>query len=127
LRRPVVGHLIADSGPGAAGNISPGVTFATQPGATVVAPADGRVLFAGPYHKTGQVLILETPGGYDLVLAGLDRIAARPGDQLLAGEPLGTMPQNGDGERLYFEVRQNGKGLSPAPWLAVDLRKAKRS
>jgi septal ring factor EnvC (AmiA/AmiB activator) len=127
LRRPVVGRLVTDSGSGTAGNISPGVTFATQPGATVVAPADGRVLFAGPYHKTGQVLILETPGGYDLVLAGLDRIAARPGDQLLAGEPLGTMPQNGNGERLYFEVRQNGKGLSPAPWLAVDLRKAKRS
>ncbi len=123
LRRPVVGHLIADTG----GNLSPGVTFAVQPGATVVAPADGRVLFAGRYHKTGQVLILETPGGYDLVLAGLDRIAARSGDQLLAGEPIGTMPQYGTGERLYFEVQHNGKGMSPVPWLEVDLRKAKRS
>jgi septal ring factor EnvC (AmiA/AmiB activator) len=127
LRRPVVGRLVADTGAGTAANLSAGVTFEAQPGATVIAPADGRVLFAGRYHKTGQVLILETPGGYDLVLAGLDRIAARPGDQLLAGEPLGTMPQNGDGERLYFEVRQNGKGLSPLPWLEVDLRKAKRS
>jgi septal ring factor EnvC (AmiA/AmiB activator) len=125
LLRPVVGHPVEQ--PAGTPNISPGVTFASQPGATVIAPADGRVLFAGRYHKTGQVLILETPGGYDLVLAGLDRIAARPGDQLLAGEPLGTMPQNGDGTRLYFEVRQNGKGLSPLPWLEVDLRKAKRS
>jgi septal ring factor EnvC (AmiA/AmiB activator) len=127
LRRPVVGRLIAEPSTGTDGNMSPGVTFFTQPGATVTAPADGRVLFAGRYHKTGQVLILETPGGYDLVLAGLDRIAARAGDQLLAGEPVGTMPQNGNDERLYFEVRRDGKGLSPLPWLEVDLRKAKRS
>jgi septal ring factor EnvC (AmiA/AmiB activator) len=49
----------------------------------------------------------------------------RPGDQLLAGEPLGTMPRIGG--RLYFEVRQNGKGVSPAPWLSGELRKAKRT
>jgi septal ring factor EnvC (AmiA/AmiB activator) len=125
LRRPVVGPTVAD--PGTGGNMSPGVTFTALPGATVVAPADGRVLFAGRYHKTGQALILETPGGYDLVLAGLDRIAAHPGDQLLAGEPIGTMPQFGNGERLYFEVQHNGKGMNPVPWLEVDLRKAKRS
>jgi septal ring factor EnvC (AmiA/AmiB activator) len=127
LRRPVVGRLVAETSTGTGGNMSPGVTFATQPDATVTAPADGRVLFAGRYHKTGQVLILETPGGYDLVLAGMDRIAAHAGDQLLAGEPLGTMPQTGTDERLYFEVRRDGKGLSPLPWLEVDLRKAKRS
>ena len=125
LRRPVVGQLVVDTG--TSGNMTAGVTFATQPGATVIAPADARVLFAGRYHKTGQVLILEMPGGYDLVLAGLDRIAARAGDQLLAGEPVGTMPQNNDGARLYFEVRQNGKGVSTAPLLETYLKKAKRS
>ncbi len=69
-------------------------------------------------------MILETPGGYDLVLAGLDRIAARSGDQLLAGEPIGTMPQYGTGERLYFEVQHNGKGMSPVPWLEVGLEES---
>jgi murein hydrolase activator len=66
-------------------------------------------------------------GGYDLVLAGLDRIDVRPGDQLLAGEPVGAMPRSGTGAKLYFEVRDNGKGVSPAPWLEIDLRKAKRT
>jgi septal ring factor EnvC (AmiA/AmiB activator) len=32
-----------------------------------------------------------------------------------------------NGARLYFELRQNGKDLNPAPWLGVDLRKAKKS
>jgi septal ring factor EnvC (AmiA/AmiB activator) len=129
LRRPVVGRLLDASDPRAA-NMSPGVTFLTAPGASVVAPADSRVLFAGPYHKTGEALILEMPGGYDLVLAGMDRFAVRTGDQLLAGEPVGAMPV-GANRRLYFEVRQNGKSFSPAPWLDADLkpdlRKAKKS
>jgi septal ring factor EnvC (AmiA/AmiB activator) len=125
LLRPVIGRIV-DSMAVPGGISGPGVSFLTPSAAQVVAPADSQVLFAGRYHKTGQVLILEMPGGYDLVLAGLERVDVRPGDQLLAGEPLGNMPQDGEG-RLYFELRQNGKSASPAPWLQIDLRKAKRS
>jgi septal ring factor EnvC (AmiA/AmiB activator) len=129
LRRPVVGRQLDSKDPRAI-DLSPGVTFLTDPGAAVVSPADSRVLFAGRYHKTGEALILEMRGGYDLVLAGMDRFAVKAGDQLLAGEPVGTMPFGGKG-RLYFEVRQNGKSFSPAPWLEPgmkpDLRKAKKS
>jgi septal ring factor EnvC (AmiA/AmiB activator) len=98
----------------------------------VIAPGDGKVLFAGPYHKEGQVLILETAAGYDIVLAGLGRVTVRLGDQLLAGEPVGMMPldlSSGSGPqaRLYFELRQNGKGLDPEPWLTSTARKAKKT
>ena len=106
---------------------APGVTFVTAPGAQVVAPADCEVLFAGPYHKNGQVLILEVTAGYDLVLAGLDRIMVRPGDLILAGEPVGAMPQMGQDGELYFELRQNGRSANPGPLLGLDIRKAKRS
>jgi septal ring factor EnvC (AmiA/AmiB activator) len=124
LLLPVVGSIraAADRHHGA-----PGVTFVTSPGAQVVAPADCEVLFAGPYHKSGQVLILEVTAGYDLVLAGLDRIMVRPGDLVLAGEPVGAMPQMGQDDELYFELRQNGRGANPTPLLGLDLRKAKRS
>lgn len=127
LLRPVVGQVVKGGLEGVGGASAPGITFLSSPGASVIAPADSHVLFAGPYHKNGRVLILEMAGGYDLVLAGLDRVDVRTGDQLLAGEPLGTLPRNSQLPRLYFELRQNGKGVSPAPWLEVDLRKAKRS
>jgi murein hydrolase activator len=112
---------------GVGGGRAPGVTILAASGSSVVSPGDGQVLFAGYYHKTGKVLILELGGGYDLVLAGLDRLDVRPGDELLAGEPVGAMPRAGAGTRLYFELRQNGKGVSPTPWMEADLRKAKRS
>jgi septal ring factor EnvC (AmiA/AmiB activator) len=125
--KPVIGRPVEDDGAGVGGVRAPGLTFLAPPGSQVVAPTDSEVLFAGPYHKTGQVLILESADGYDLVLAGLERVEVRPGDQLLAGEPVGTMPRTDAGARLYFELRRNGKGVSPAPWLEIDLRKAKRT
>ena len=119
LLRPVAGPLV----PLLPGTQDPGLTFATPAGAQVLAPADGKVLFAGPYHKSGQVLILEMAAGYDLVLSGLGRVEVRPEDQLLAGEPVGTMPKTGD-LRLYFVMRQDGREISPAPWMKTELRKA---
>ncbi len=129
LRSPVVGTLLP---PGSGSG--PGATYATLAGALVSAPADGKVLFAGPYHKSGQVLILEITSGYDLVLAGLGQVTVRANDELLAGEPVGIMPgepgalnaRSGIEGRLYFELRRDGKGLDPEPWLSLDLRKAKR-
>ncbi len=127
LLSPVVGRPVAGGIDGVGGARAPGLTFAAAPGARVIAPADAEVLFAGPYHKTGQVLILELSTGYDLVLAGLGRVDVRPRDEVLAGEPVGIMPKSGQDGRLYFELRQNGHGVNPAPWLAVELRKAQRS
>jgi len=125
--RPVMGSMVEGDGEAAGAPRAPGVSFLAPASAQVVAPADSKVLFAGPYHKTGQVLILQMTDGYDLVLAGLDRVEVRTGDQLLAGEPVGRMPRNGAENRLYFELRENGKGVNPAPWLEVELRKATRS
>ena len=129
LLPPVVGTL-APAGPGVETAKNPGLTYATRGGAQVIAPSDGKVLFAGPYHRSGQVLILEITTGYDLVLAGLGRVNVRPNDELLAGEPVGTMPENGPddaSESLYFELRRDGHGLDPTPWLSLDLRKAKKT
>ena len=68
--------------------------MATLAGAVVSAPADGSLLFCGPYLTYGQLLILNAGGGYYMLLAGMDRINVVPGEFVLTGEPVGAM---GDG------------------------------
>jgi murein hydrolase activator len=130
LRLPVVGKIEPGdpAGPGPATvSVGPrGLWFEGAPGAEAVAPSDSEVVFAGPYQKFGQVLILEIMGGYHLTLAGLGRIDVRIGDQVLAGEPLGVLSQEMPA-RLYLEMRRNGQTVDPAPWMGAELRKAKRT
>ena len=121
--KPVPGD---PAGPG----LTPGVTgptglwFEASGNAEAVAPGDSEVVFAGPYQKLGQVLILELAGGYHLALAGLGHLDVHVGDLLLAGEPVGTLPQ-GKAAPLYMELRRNGKVVDAAPWVSADIGKAK--
>lgn len=127
LLRPVSGDARQGGVDGVGGAEAPGQTFTTLSGAQVVAPSDASVLFAGPYQKTGLVLILEMANGYDAVLAGLGRIDVHLGDRVLAGEPVGKMPAaDGSPPKLYMELRHNGRGINPAPFFNAGSRKAKR-
>ena len=69
-----------------------GLSLDAVPGATVVAPFDGRILYAGPFRDLGRVLIIRHDRRYYSVLAGLGRVDAKLGDWVLAGEPVGAMP-----------------------------------
>jgi septal ring factor EnvC (AmiA/AmiB activator) len=112
------------------GGVMLGDMVATQSGAIVTAPADGSVLYAGPFRSYGQLLILNAGDGYHVVLAGMGRISVATGQSVLAGEPVGAMGEarvastsaNGIGNaapELYVEFRKDGKPVDPAPWWAV--------
>jgi septal ring factor EnvC (AmiA/AmiB activator) len=100
-----------------------GIEIATRPGAQVVAPYDGKVVYAGPFRGYGRILIIEHGGRYHSLLAGLERIDAVVGQWLLAGEPVGVMA-GADGAassrnpKLYVELRRTGQPINPLPWLA---------
>ncbi len=103
---------------------SRGITIETRPAAQVVAPYDGRIVFAGPFRGYGQLLIIEHGEGYHTLIAGLSRTDGIVGQWLLAGEPIGQMGEEG-GRRptLYVELRRNGEPINPMPWLAASERK----
>ncbi|MGO4642165.1 murein hydrolase activator EnvC [Mesorhizobium sp. 2RAF45] len=127
---PVTGRIKrrfgADDGNGA---VMLGDMLATQSGAIVTAPADGNVLYAGPFRSYGQLLILNAGDGYHVVLAGMSRISVVTGQSVLAGEPVGAMGEarvastsvskNGNATpELYVEFRKDGKPVDPTPWWA---------
>lgn len=114
------------------GGVMRGDMLATQSGAIVTAPADGSVLYAGPFRSYGQLLILNAGDGYHVVLAGMGRISVSLGQSVLAGEPVGTMGEarvasaaafeNGNtAPELYIEFRKDGKPVDPAPWWSERL------
>lgn len=118
LRRPVSGSATRGGMDDFGGTLAPGVTYTSVSGAQVVAPGEARVRYAGPYQKYGLVLILEMANGYDAVLAGLGRVLVRTGERVLAGEPVGRLPEGAKRRaRLYFELRHDGQGMNPARFI----------
>jgi septal ring factor EnvC (AmiA/AmiB activator) len=117
---PVAGQLVGHFGApdAAAGSTAKGILLETRPGATVVAPFDGQVLFRGPFRSYGEILIIQHDGGYHSLLAGLARSDAVVGQWVLAGEPVGVMgPSQGGNPKLYMELRRDGHPIDPVPWL----------
>ncbi|TYC49329.1 peptidoglycan DD-metalloendopeptidase family protein [Rhodobacterales bacterium] len=130
LPQPVVGTMLKDYGQeDEFGGRTEGQSIATRPGSNVTSPADGWVVYSGPFRSYGQLLILNTGDGYHVLLAGMDRIDAELGQFVLAGEPVGVMGATqwasastfGLGSTqpiLYVEFRKDGRAIDPTPWWA---------
>jgi murein hydrolase activator len=89
-RLPVIGRISRGFGEVLpSGARSSGVHISARPGALVVAPASGRVTFAGLYRGYGAIAIVDHGGGYASLLTGLASNSARIGDAVEGGGPLG--------------------------------------
>ena len=119
------------------GSSEHGISIATRPQAAVSSPSDGWISFSGPYRTYGQLLIINTGGGYYIVLAGMDHTDVSLGQFVLAGEPVGAMG-NGSVRTaaaialgaaqpvLYVEFRKDGAAIDPSPWWAkAELEKVR--
>jgi len=113
---PVSGPLVAGFGEARAGQPrSRGLSIAARAFAQVVAPAGGRVVFAGPYQGYGNIVIIEHGGGWTSLVTGLAQLDARVGQMLVVGSPLG---QTGPGRPLLsLELRRAGEPVNPLDFL----------
>ncbi len=128
LDRPAAGVTVIDFGADDGfGGRSDGMSIVTRADAEVVAPADGWVLYKGPYLNYGQIIILNPGDGYSILLAGLETIDVDIGQFVLLGEPIGNMGLRTIGQAvttaagasrptLYVELRQGDTPIDPAPW-----------
>jgi murein hydrolase activator len=107
-RLPVVGRIVAGLGEvNDSGVRSRGVTIAAQPGGQVVAPAPGRVSFAGDYRGYGKIVIVDHGGGWTSLLTGMIGLSVAVGDTLDAGAPVGRA--GSDDSRITVELRRGGR------------------
>ena len=104
-----------------------GVVIATRENARVVAPFDGKIIYAGAFRGYGQIVMIEHGQDYLTLLAGLSQVDVQIGQGVLAGEPVARMGDIGTGangtEGLYVEFRHNGDPIDPIPWWSVRANK----
>jgi len=104
-----------------------GIDFAAPAGATVRAPSDATVRWAGEpptnageaWWRLGRVVVLAHGDQFRTVFGHCDRILVRRGQRIAVGTPIATVGTSGwtATPRLHYEVRRPG---SDASWTAID-------
>ena len=116
-RLPVRGRVVEGLGEVASTGVrSRGLMLATAPGAVVVAPAGGRILFARRFRDYGAVVIIDHGGDWSSAITGLDAADVRVGDRVAAGRPIGRAVM-GDDPRVGVELRRRGMPIDLAQLL----------
>lgn len=113
---PVQGRTLVGFGARrASGLASTGVTLVPARGAQVVAPARGRIAFAGAYRGFGRIVIIEHAGGWTSLVTGLERVDVAVGDSVIGGSPVGRAI--GEANPVTIELRRDGKLVNPLQYL----------
>ncbi|WP_242138691.1 peptidoglycan DD-metalloendopeptidase family protein [Sphingomonas sp. TREG-RG-20F-R18-01] len=116
-RLPVRGRVVIGFGElSDAGVRSRGLTLSTGEGADIVAPAAGRVAFAGPFRGYGVVIILDHGGGWTSLLAGLGQATVAVGARVDQGARIGTAA-SGPAARITVELRRRDRPVDMTPLL----------
>jgi septal ring factor EnvC (AmiA/AmiB activator) len=116
-RLPVVGRVVTGLGElSDAGVRSRGLTIASAKEAQVIAPAAGRIAYAGPFRGYGTIVILDHGGGWTSLISGLGTVSVRVGERVGQGAPIG---QAGGGEepRVTVELRRRDRAVDMTPLL----------
>jgi len=104
-----------------------GLDLAARVGATVRAPADGIVRWAGEpptgageaWWRLGRMVVVRHGDAYLTIYGHCDRTLVRVGQRVAAGAPLATVGASGwtPSPRLHYEVRRRTGGDE---WTAID-------
>jgi len=119
---PVAGYVVQNFGDPTVAGPATGLIYRAAPGAHVVAPCAGPVLFADKFQSYGLLVIIGCSADYDFVLSGMSRLNVTAGQRLARGQPVGQMlgydaKDPARQPALYVELRQNGTPVDPANWI----------
>jgi murein DD-endopeptidase MepM/ murein hydrolase activator NlpD len=101
------------------GTDGPGLEIHAAVGTVVRAVFGGRVAFADRYGPYGRIVIVDHGDHFFTVSGDLDEVDVKIGQDIGAGERLGTVGDDGQGSMLYFEVRHGSQTIAPGPWLGL--------
>jgi lipoprotein NlpD len=113
---PTKGKVIAGFNDG--GN--KGIDIAGSKGQPILAAAPGKVIYSGSdLRGYGKLVIVKHNNTYLSVYANNSNILVKEGQQVSAGQKIAEMGDTDSNTvKLHFEIRQQGKSIDPAKFLA---------
>jgi septal ring factor EnvC (AmiA/AmiB activator) len=99
--------------------VSNGIELRADEGTPIAAVADGRVAHVGWMRGFGRVVILDHGDGHHTISAHTQKPTVARGDEVRRGQTIAFVgdTESTNGPKLYFELRENGRPLNPAPYL----------
>ncbi len=99
-----------------------GIDFKGAHGSSILAAAQGKILFAGVKNGYGNCIEVSHGNGLVTRYAHLSSIGVSIGQRVNKGERLGGMGSTGrsTGTHLHFEVRHNDRAMNPRPFLEAN-------
>jgi len=93
----------------------PAVDISAPKGKSIVAPADGIVIFAGPRAGYGNMVVLDHKFGITTRYGHLQRVGVQVGQRVSRGEIIGSVGETGrtTGPHLHYEVWQHNVPVNP--------------
>lgn len=89
-RLPVAGRVITGLGEvSGTGVRARGLTIATRASALVIAPNEGRIVFAGTYRGFGRIVIIDHGAGWTTLITNMAALDVAVGDDVVQGSPIG--------------------------------------
>lgn len=98
----------------------PAWDITAKPGASVIAPVPGKVIFAGESPGFGNYIELQHPNGDVTAYGHLSGINVKKGDDVKASQEIGASGATGKttGPHLHFGVKREGAWVDPASFFA---------
>lgn len=93
-----------------------GNDLAAAQGTLILAAADGVVRYAGTHNSYGNYVRIVHADGDETLYAHMQYLFVRTGQQVQAGQVLGTVGQTGNatGPHLHFEILHKGMRYDPS-------------
>jgi murein hydrolase activator len=109
-RIPVAGRVVTGLGEvSSAGVRARGLTLAVRTQAQVIAPNDGRIVFAAQYRGFGQIVIIDHGSGWTTLLTGMAALDVSVGDAVVQGSPIGRAGD--DHPQITVELRHGNRPI----------------
>jgi murein DD-endopeptidase MepM/ murein hydrolase activator NlpD len=108
---------------GGEGEFHKGVDIGSPDGTPVHAPADGRVVKAGPGTGYGREIEVDHGNGIVTVYGHLSAYNVTVGEQVVKGQVIGFVGHSGrtTGSHLHYEVQVHGAAVNPHRYLRTTM------